>query len=114
MISLVTSLLCPRSSFDFLTIAINREQAGLRRFLGHGLEEDLRDVALEEAVSVLGEDGDVPDPVIHGEVDKPAEQEVVIQLLHELPLAPHAVEGLQQERSEELLRRDRGAAGAGS
>ncbi len=68
---------------------------------------------LEEPLPVLREHGRIPDGIIQGEPDEPAEQEVVIELLHELPLAPDAVEGLEQQGAEELLRRDRGPAGVG-
>jgi len=38
----------------------------------------------------------------------------VVQLLHELALAPDAIEGLEeQDPAEQLLRGDRGAAGVG-
>jgi hypothetical protein len=40
-------------------------------------------------------------------------QEVVVELFHELALAPDTVERLQEQRPEQLLRRDRGAAGVG-
>ncbi len=44
------------------------------------------------------------------EADKPAEEEVVVQLLHEEPLTPDRVEDLELEGPEELLRGDGGAA----
>jgi hypothetical protein len=44
--------------------------------------------------------------VLDGQADEPAEQQVVLDLLDELPLAAHAVEHLQQHRAHELLRRD--------
>ena len=48
-----------------------------------------------------------PHRVVHRQADKPAEQQVVVQLLHQQPLAPHGVEHLQQQRAQQLLRRDR-------
>jgi hypothetical protein len=77
------------------------------------VEERLGDVPGEQAVPVLGEDGGVPHGVIHPEPHEPAEEEVVVELLHELPLAPDREEDLEQERAEELLRRDRRATGMG-
>ncbi len=44
------------------------------------------------------------------EADEPAEEEVVVQLLHEEPLTPDRVEDLELEGPEELLRGDGGAA----
>ncbi len=40
----------------------------------------------------------VPDRVIHAEADKPAEQKVEFQPLHQLALGADAVKGLQQHR----------------
>src|SRR5512146_3387065 len=39
--------------------------------------------------------------------DEPAEQQIVIELFHQLPLRADGVERLQQQRSQQLLRRDR-------
>jgi hypothetical protein len=65
------------------------------------VKRHLRDVALEKPVPVLREDGGIPDGVIRGQPDEPAEQGVVVQLLHELPLAPpDTVEGLQEQGPE--------------
>ena len=44
------------------------------------------------------------------EPDEPAEQQVVVQLLHQLALRAHRVERLQQQGPQQLLRRDRGPA----
>jgi len=46
----------------------------------------------------------------HRKPCEPPEQEVVVELLHELPLRSDRVEGLQQQRPQQLLGRDRGAA----
>src|SRR5665648_703111 len=40
--------------------------------------------------------------------DKPAVQKIIIQLLHQLAFRPNAVEHLQQQCAQQLLRRDRG------
>ena len=44
--------------------------------------------------------------------DEPAKQQIVVELLHQLALRAHRVESLQQQRPQQLLRRDRGPAGA--
>ena len=75
--------------------------------------ERLRDVPLEEPLPVLREYGRIPDGIVQGEPHEPAEQEVVVELRHQLPLAPDAGAGVEQERAQELLRRDRGAASVG-
>jgi hypothetical protein len=38
---------------------------------------------------------------------EPAEEKVVVQLFHQLPLAAHRVQRLQQQGTHQLLRRDR-------
>ena len=48
--------------------------------------------------------------VLDGQADEPAEQQVVLDLLDELPLAAHAVQHLQQHGPHELLRGDARAA----
>ena len=76
----------------------------------HGSIEEFGDrVVLDEAVAVLAEDRVVPHSVLDGQADEPAKQQVVLDLLDELPLAAHAVEHLQQHRAHQLLGRDAGA-----
>src|SRR4051794_32769072 len=64
-------------------------------------------------VSVLAEARLVPGPIIDAEPDKPAEQEVELQPLHEQPFRAKAVKGLQEQRPHKPLGRDRRSAGAG-
>src|SRR5712692_5004806 len=77
---------------------------GLRQ---HALEERLGDVALEQPLTVLGEHRGIPDRVVHVQSDEPAEQEVVVELLHQHPLAAHSVENLKEQRPQQLLGGDR-------
>jgi hypothetical protein len=44
---------------------------------------------------------------------EPPEEQVVVQLLHEQPLAPHRVQDLQQQRAQQLLRGNGGTPDAG-
>ena len=44
------------------------------------------------------------------EADEPAIEQIVLELLHELPLAPDRVEQRQQQRAQQLLGRNRRAA----
>jgi hypothetical protein len=83
---------------------------GLRADL---LEEGPGNVASEQPVPVLGKHRGVPDPVVHGQAHEPPEQQVVVELLHEQALAADAVEYLQQQRAQQVLRRDRGPADLG-
>ena len=49
----------------------------------------------------------IPDRVINADPDEPAEEEVVLQPLHQLPLRADRVERLQKHGPKQLLRRDR-------
>ena len=98
--------------------AIDGEVLGRDQLLGlglrkHALEERARDVARQQPLPVLGEDRGVPDRVIHAQAHEPAKEQVVIELLHELPLAADRVEELEQQRTQQLLGRDGGPAGLG-
>ena len=67
----------------------------------HRLVEQLGDrIVLDEPVSVLAEDGVVPHRVLDGQADEPTEQQVVVDLLDELPVAAHDVQNLQQHRRQ--------------
>ena len=56
---------------------------------------------------ILGGLAGVPHLIVHIQTHEPTEQQVVLQLLHQQPLAAHPIEKLQQQRSQQLLRRDR-------
>jgi len=65
------------------------------------------------SVAVLGEAGRVPDRIVRRKPHEPAVQEIVVQLLHQLAFRPNAIEHLQQQSAQQLLRRDRGTSFAG-
>jgi hypothetical protein len=48
------------------------------------LEELAGNVAFQEPISILGEDRHVPNRIIHVHAEKPAEEQVILELLHEL------------------------------
>src|ERR1039458_8246383 len=75
--------------------------------LGHELRKH---VAVLQSVSVLREGGRVPDRIVGRKPYEPAVQKIVVQLFHELSFRPNAVEHLQQQRAQQLLRRDRGTS----
>ena len=87
-----------------------REQRPDRGLAQHRLEQPRGDVPVEQPVAVLREHRDVPDRIFDAEADEPAEQQVVLKLLHQLALRAHRVERLQKKRTQELLGRDRGSA----
>jgi hypothetical protein len=84
------------------------QQPGRFRLRPNRVEELARDVALEQPVAILREGDRVPNRVIHLEPDEPPEQQVVLQLLNQQGLAAHRVQCLQQQRPQQMLRRDRG------
>ena len=96
--------------------AVDREvllrQQAARVCVAHDLSEQAFDhVMLQQAVAVLEKSRVVPDRVIERQADEPAKQQVVAQLLAQLPLASHRVEHLQQQGPDQLLRGDRVATG---
>jgi hypothetical protein len=83
-------------------------------FVGHcdGLGQELAsDRPIEQALPVLGKGGGVPRRRLQVEADKPAEEQVVLELPDKLPLVAARVEQLQQKGPQQLLRRDRQAPG---
>ena len=71
------------------------------------LEEAAHDLLIEEPLTVLGERGGVPDRIIRAQTHKPAEQQVVVELLQQQPLRADPVERLQQRGQQQLLGRHR-------
>ena len=77
------------------------------RLRQHGRQEARRYLAIQQPVAVLGEGGGVPDRIVHAEPDEPAEQQVEVDPLDQLAFGPDRVEGLQQQRPQQPLGRDR-------
>ena len=73
----------------------------------HLVEELLGNVMLEQPLAVLGEHGRIEARLHQVHIQKPAIQEVVVQLLTEGPLAAHRVQRDQQRRLEQPLGRNR-------
>ena len=84
--------------------------AGLRDDV---FKEGAGDVAFEQPIPILGEGRRRPHRVVHAEPDEPPKQQVVLQLLHQHPLTAHRIQHLEQQRPQEMLGRDRRAAGRG-
>src|SRR6266550_654790 len=92
--------------------AVNREVLIAEQFMSARLvqypgKELFGDVAAQQPVAILGEGGGIPDAVIHIQTHEPAEEHVVIEFFPQQSFAAHAVEHLQQQRSQQLLRRHR-------
>ena len=75
------------------------------------IEEGVRHIPCKQALAVLAEGRGIPDRVSMFKPDEPAKQQVVVELLHQQPLAADRVEHLQQQRAQQLLRRNRGPTG---
>src|SRR6185312_12257263 len=56
----------------------------------------VRHLRLQQAVAVMREHGGMPDLRIHWQADKPADQQIVIDLLHQHPLGAYGEESLQR------------------
>jgi hypothetical protein len=92
--------------------AVDREmlvrQQPAQLFVIHEFGQELpRRVGLKQPIAVFREYGRNPYRLIHPKPDEPAVEQVVIELLHQLPLRPDRIERLQQKRPQQLLRRDR-------
>ena len=76
----------------------------------HHLARHLR---AQQPVAVLGEHGRHPHRIVDPQPDKPPKHQVVIHLLHQLPLGPDREQDLQQARPDQPLGRDRGSTEIG-
>ena len=110
---LLLETLLSRPGFDQRTVhseVFVGKQVVSPRQIHHLLKERLSEVGLQQPLPVLGIDRGVPHRIVHAQTHKPAKQQVVIQLLHQQPFAAHAIQALQQERTQQLLGRDGGAS----
>ncbi len=64
----------------------------------HGTQNGCHHAAVEQAVAVLGKGRGVPDGIVDAQADEPAEQQIEVELLHQLALGADRIEGLQQHR----------------
>jgi hypothetical protein len=62
----------------------------------NGCEELGSDIGAEQPLPVLRERRMIPNGVINAEADEPAEQQIIVDLLHQLTLGTHGVKCLQQ------------------
>ena len=84
-----------------------RLDLGMVQQPGH---EFLKDVASLQPFAVLGERRGIPHRVVWREPDEPAIQQIIVELFDQLAFRADAVKGLQQQRAQQLLRGNRGAA----
>ena len=62
-----------------------------------------------QSLAILGNRRRVPHRVVRRKPDEPAGQKIVVQLLHQLPVTPHAVTHVPPQRAQHLFGRDRRA-----
>ena len=62
----------------------------------NGCEELGSDIGAKQPLPVLRERRMIPNGVINAEADEPAEQQIIVDLLHQLTLGTHRVKCLQQ------------------
>jgi hypothetical protein len=71
------------------------------------------DIAVEQPIPVLAEHRRIPHRIVHRQTDEPAEQQIIVELLHQLPFRADRVERLQRQRPQQPLRWNRRPAVAG-
>jgi hypothetical protein len=89
-----------------------RQQPALLGHVHRGVEQFGHRLVLDQPVAVLAEHRVVPHRVVDRQAHEPAEQQVVVDLLDQLPLAADAEQHLQQHGAHQLLGRDAGTASA--
>jgi len=85
--------------------SVNREvlighEASRLGLTDHSGQEFRRHVTPKQPIAVLAEGRGVPYRVVHRQADEPTKQQVVVQLLHQQPLASHRVQHLDQQSSK--------------
>ncbi len=100
-------LFCPAQASNQRPVhreVLVRQQLLRPRLRDHLLEKRFGDFSFQQPLPVLGEHRHVPHLVVHAQPHEPPEQQVVVQLLHQQPLAAHPVEHLQQQCPQQLFR----------
>ena len=87
-----------------------RLDLGVIQDRGHDLA---RHLGRQQPVSVLGEHSLDPGRIIDAKPDEPLEQQIVVHLLHQLPLGADREQDLQKAGPDQPLRRDGGTAEIG-
>jgi hypothetical protein len=81
-----------------------RQQRLHLRMIEQPRHELLKHLAGLQAFAVLGERRWIPHQIVRRQADEPAKQQVVVQLLHQLPLRADAIQHLDQQGAQQLLR----------
>jgi hypothetical protein len=89
------------------------EQAFDPRLRQNCAQEFGGDVALQQAIAVLGKRRVIPHDIVNADANEPAEQKIELKPLHQLPLRADRIKRLQQHRPQQFLERDRGSTQLG-
>ena len=89
---------------------LTREELADFRQVQHANHELTGNIAVEQPIPVLAEHGRIPHRIVGREPDEPAEQQIIVELLHQLQFRTHRVERLKQQRAQQPFRRDRRSA----
>lgn len=79
------------------------EQVGLPRLVDHGIEKQSPHFMFHQALAVLAKHRRIETLFLYLHVQKPAKQQVITQLLAELPLASDRIQRDEQQRFENPL-----------
>src|SRR6516164_4316919 len=98
---------CPRVDEAAIhgEVLVARQSSALG--LGHHRHEELpSDIVLKQPLTILGERAVIERSILDTHVQKPSEEQVIVELLAEQSLAAHGVESHQQRGFEQLFGRD--------
>ena len=70
----------------------------------HRAEEFLHCPVIQQPIAILAEDRGHPDRIVHAEVHKPTEEQVVVQRVDSLSFRSDAIKDLQEQRTQRKLR----------
>jgi hypothetical protein len=77
------------------------------------LQEAPHDLLVQQSLPVIGERGGVPDRIIRAQAHKPAQHQIVVELLQQKQLRSDSVKSRQQRGQQQLLGRHRWPAFCG-
>ena len=98
----------------FVDREVIRAEQSLHPWLRQNRAQELGgDVALQQAIAVLGKRRVIPHRIVNADPHEPAEQKIELQPLHQLPLRADRIERLQKHRPQKLLGRDRRSTQSG-
>jgi hypothetical protein len=71
------------------------------------LHDAIEQIAVLQSLAILRTGRRVSHHIVRRQSDEPAGQQIVVQLLHQLPCTPYTIKHVQQQHAQQLFRRDR-------